>query len=376
MMIPLSRVSFTHNEFNAVKEVLKSGWLTAGPRCRKFEVEFAKYIGTRYAVSMNSCASALQLALEAHELKGEVILPSFTFVASINAVINAGCVPRFVDVEYNSCNIDPDKLRKAVNDKTVAVMPVHYAGQSCRMDAIGRIAGENRLLIIEDSAEAIGAEYEWQKTGSFGTGCFSFFPTKNITCGEGGMITTSDERLRDKVSTFINHGVPRLGSRRRKTEDWHKEALVPGYNFRMTDIQAALGIAQLERIAELNALRRRHAAYLNKHLPGDELDLPFECAGCTHVYQMYTIKLKSKKSSRGSFLGYLRKKGIHASVHFYPPLHRQKIYKRYRNSLDDLSITERLSENIVTLPLYPSLRRCDLDYIVSGVKEGLRKSRE
>ncbi len=244
MHIPLSKVHVAQDEINLVEKVLRSGWLIHGPYTRKLEEDFAKYTGSAFAVALNSCTSALQLALQASDVKGEVIVPSFTFVASANAIVNAGCTPVFVDIRPDTCNIDSNLMEKAITKKTVAIMPVHFAGQSCCMDKICKIAKRYNLLLVEDSAEAIGAEFNGKKTGSFGVGCFSFFPTKNMTMGEGGMITTNDAQLVNKVRAYIAHGIDKT---RKKPFLWQREAVYAGFNFRLMDIQAAIGLAQLKK---------------------------------------------------------------------------------------------------------------------------------
>jgi len=374
-MIYLSRPCIDYREIRSVAKILKSGWLSSGDMVREFENKFAEFIGVKYAISLNSCASALQLAIQVQELKGEIILPSFTFIASANAVINAGCIPRFVDIEYDSCNMDFEKVEALINEKTVAIMPVHYAGQSCNMTKIKAIAKKYGLIIIEDSAEAAGAMFGGKKTGSFGMGCFSFFSTKNITCGEGGMITTNNRRLRDKILAYSSHGIKKMAIAKNKP-NWFREAKYAGFNYRMSNILAAIAMIQLSKIEVMNNKRRSLARYLSKNLKElEEIDLPFEDPHCFHVYQMYTIKL-DKKINRDLFVGNLRKSGIEASVHFYPPLHKQRLYKRYVTHKDNLSVTERVSSSIVTLPLYPDLLKKDLDYIVLKIKEFLKKKRD
>lgn len=375
-MIHLSRPCIDYREIRSVGQVLKSGWLSSGEKVREFENKFAEFIGVKYAVSLNSCASALQLAIQVQGLKGEIILPSFTFVASANAVINAGCIPRFVDIEYGSCNMDPQKIEALIHRKTVAIMPVHYAGQSCNMDKITAIAKKHGLIVIEDSAEAIGAMFKDKKTGSFGIGCFSFFSTKNITCGEGGMLTTNNRYIKDKILAYSSHGIEKISSSK-NNPNWFREAKYPGFNYRMANILAAVATVQLSKIETMNNQRRELAYYLNKNLNEcDEINLPFEDSRCYHVYQMYTIKLRpNEKIKRDPFVYYLRKKGIEASVHFYPSLHKQRLYKRYLYPDDKLSVSERVSNSIVTLPLYPNLLKRELSYVVLKIKEALMRNR-
>lgn len=369
MKISLSTPYLDDKETEAIKAVLKSGWLTEGPKNKEFEEKFAKFIGTKHAITLNSCASALFAVVKILNIKGEVILPSFTHMASANAIVTAGAKPVFADVEWKSCNIDPKDIQKKITKKTQAIMPVHFAGQSCQMLKIMALAKKYRLKIIEDSAEAIGAEYGGKKTGSYGTGCFSFFPTKNLTTGEGGMITTDDPVLAKKIRTLIAHGVATSAFERQKSEKpWLREAVLPGYNFRMSNVLAALGVEQLKKINRMNSLRRKHAKYLSSHLRKIKgIEVPFEENHSKHVYQMYTIKVNPK--IRDALVINLRKKGIGASVHFDPPVHLQPFYKKtYGYKKGDLPVTEKLSSSIVTLPMYPGLTRKDLDFIIYEIR--------
>lgn len=372
-MIPLCKPYIDKKELNALKEALESGWLTEGPKNTEFEDEFAKYIGVKKAVALNSCTAALQLSIQALGITGEVILPSFTFVASANAILTAGAKPVFADIEYESCNIDPDKISEKITQKTQAIMPVHFGGQSCQMDKIIEISKKYNLYIIEDSAETIGGEFKGKKTGSFGIGCFSFFPTKNMTTGEGGMLTTDDEKLAKKIKTLAGHGIAKgtLG-RENDFKPWIRDAHFTGYNFRLSNLLAAMGVEQLKKIETMNHLRRQHAAYLTKHLTFDEIVSPTEKKECKHVYQMYTIKLKNV--DRIKFIQNLRSKGIGASVHFDPPVHLQTFYKQHFGYKEgDFPLTEKVSQSIVTLPMYPKLTQKNLDYMIKIIGETLTK---
>jgi len=366
MKIPLSKTYVNQKELKGITQVLKSGWLTEGPKNKEFEQRFAEYIGSRYAISLNSCTSALFLVLKALNISGEVILPSFTFVASANAVITAGAKPVFADIDYQTGNIDPKDVEKKITKKTQAIMPVHFAGQACTMDKIMALAKKYKLWVIEDSAEAIGAKFKNKKTGSFGIGCFSFFPTKNITTGEGGMVTTNDSRLAQKIRTLAGHGISKTTHQRIKTKKpWYRAAITAGYNFRMSNILATLGVEQLKKLDRMNNLRRKNAIYLNeclKQVPN--IIIPMEAKNCYHVYQMYTFKLK--KGDRDDLVKKLKEKNIEASVHFDPPVHLQPAYKDFKDI--KLPNTEKLSKYIVTLPMFPGLKKIELDYIINNLK--------
>jgi len=371
-MIPLSKPMLNKKELGAVKKVLESGWLTEGPKNQEFEENFARFIGTREAVTCNSGASALFLAIKALNIKGEVILPSFTHMASANAIVTAGAKPVFADVDWKTGNIDVKDIEKKLTKKTQAIMPVHFAGQSCDMTEIMALAKKHKLEVIEDSAEAIGATWKGKKTGSFGIGCFSFFPTKNMTAGEGGMITLNDKALAKKIRTLAAHGVPSSAFERQKSKKpWIREAVLAGYNFRMSNILAAVGVEQLKKLNQMNASRIKQAKYLSSHLKKIEgIEIPFEQKNSKHVYQMYTIKVNSK--IRDAFVINLRKKGVGASVHFDPPVHQQPFYRKFKK--DKLPVTESLARSIVTLPFYPGLSKKDILFIVKAIKDAKNQS--
>jgi dTDP-4-amino-4,6-dideoxygalactose transaminase len=371
MKIPLSVPDVDRNEADALTRVLMSGWLTDGPANMEFEQLFAAYLGVKRAVTLNSCTSALQLALEAQSITGEVILPSFTFVASANAVVKAGATPVFADIDYGTCNISPEQILQRITPRTEAIMVVHFAGQCCRMDEIMAIAREHGLQVIEDSAETLGGTFMGKMTGSFATGCFSFFPTKNITTGEGGMLTTDDDDLAEKVKALAGHGIVKGTFRReQEMEPWHREASMAGYNCRMSGLLAAIGVEQMKKLPAMNERRRANAAYLSERLDFDEIDLPVEDRDCRHVFQMYTVKVRGV--DRRDFVLGLREEGVMASVHFSPPLHKQAFYaERYGTAPGVLPVTEQVAATIVTLPMYPQLTNGQLDYMVAAVEKVL-----
>jgi perosamine synthetase len=375
MKIPLCVPDLGEEELALVKEVLDSGWLAHGPYNKLFEAEFAKYIGVKHAVTLNSCTAALQLALQTQKITGEVIVPSFTFVASANAIITAGAKPVFVDIDYDTCNIDPSKIEAKITSRTQAIMPVHYAGQACRMDEIMDIAERRGLRVIEDSAETIGGTYKGKKTGNFGIGCFSFYPTKNMTTGEGGVLTTDDDKIAELARTYRGHGISSSTFEREKKEQpWLRSASLPGYNFRLCDILAAIGVAQLRKLDDMNERRRQHAAYLNSKLQIEGIELPVELLECKHVYQMYTIKL-ADGIDRTAFLKFLRDKEIGASVHFDPPVHLQHYYRAGSFDTRELKVTEMVAKRIVTLPMYPTMTREQLDFMVGNIYEAIKFAR-
>lgn len=376
-MIPLSRPSINGKEISAVKKVLLSGWLAHGPMNEEFERVFTDYIGAKYAVSLNSGTSALFLSLIGHGITGEVILPSFTFVASANSIVSAGAKPVFAEIDSLTFNIDPDDIKKRISRRIQALMIVHYAGQSCRMDKIMQIVDKYGLILIEDSAETIGGKFKNRLAGSFGTGCFSFFPTKNITTGEGGMVTTNNLRLARKIKAYASHGIYSTTlERTRKVKPWLRDAALAGYNFRLSNILAAIGVEQMKKIDELNNSRRGHAVYLNKGLRDTfEIITPKEDKDCFHVYQMYVIRLKNN-IDRTKFILELRNNGVGASVHFDPPVHLHKYYrKQFGFKKGDFPVTEKIAQTVVTLPLYPELKKEELNRIIFFVKKAVSMAR-
>jgi len=362
-------------EIQAVATVLKSGWLAHGPMNHEFEKLFAQFVGVPYAVSLNSCASALHLAVLALGIKGEVILPSFTFVASANAVVTGGARCVFADIDYDTCCVDPAHVEALITRRSEAIMPVHYGGQAADMERLAALARKHGLKIIEDSAEAIGASCAGKLTGSWGTGCWSFYPTKNVTTGEGGMLTTTDSGLAEKVRALSGHGIASsTWAREKKEKPWLRAATFAGYNMRMSNVLAALGVVQMKKLERMNVLRRKHAAQYNALLNKEFFDLPVEAPGRKHVYQMYTAKLKGV--DRGKFLAELRAQGIGASVHFDPPVHTQPFYAEQRGAAElNLPVTAKVSATIVTLPIYPAMTEDDVSYVADTANKEAEKLR-
>ena len=359
--IHLFKPSLSDKDYKSMLSSLKTGWLTHGENNLKFEKDFCKLIGTKYAISMNSCTSALECALKIIKKKGEVIIPSWTWVSTANAVINTGNIPVFADVNINSRNITGKNIKKNITKKTIAVIVVHYAGLPCEMDEILNITRKNKIELIEDSAETLGATWKNKQAGSFGTGCFSFFPTKNITTSEGGMLTTNSYNKYVEIKKMIAHGI----NKKIKKNFWHREADMAGHNFRMPNHLAALGISQLKKLKTFNKARREIAKKYDNFFSKfpDVFTTQKININLTHSYQMYSIQIKSNLRKR--MLHYLKKKNIAASVHFDPPLHKQKYLSKYRKKLHN---TEKLSKEIITLPIYPNLKKNEINRIFKTIK--------
>ncbi len=363
MKIPLCKPSISKSEIDLVAKSLKSSWLTHGPYNLKFEQLFNKKFKTKYSIAMNSCTSALECAVKSLGVKGEIIIPSFTWVSTANAVLNCGSKPVFADVDYKTRNIDLNSIKKCITKKTIAIIVVHFAGLPCDMNKIIKFCKKKNIKVIEDSAETLGAKIGNKFTGTFGTGCFSFFPTKNITTTEGGMLTTNDKNTYNYVKKLIAHGI----DKKIKTNFWYRVAVLPGHNFRMPNHLAAIGYLQLKKISRFNSKRNKIASIYNSEISKitDKVSIPFIPKGYTHSYQMYTITVS--KQIRNRLLNYLKTNKIEASAHFDPPLHSQKYLRKYNKK--NLPITDKLSKEIITLPIFPDMTKKEVSYVIKTLKK-------
>lgn len=361
--VPIAKPIIGEEEIENVVEVLKSGMIAQGPKVMEFEEKFANWIGAKYGIATNSGTSALHVALLACGIGegDEVITTPFTFIASGNAIVYTGATPVFADINLDTYTIDPDKIEDLITDKTKAILPVQLYGQAADMDKIREIAEKHDLKIIEDAAQAHGAEYNGEKVGTLGDmACFSFYPTKNMTTSEGGMITTDDEELAKKAQMFRAHGA---------SERYHHDEI--GYNFRMTDIAAAIGLAQLKVIDEFNDKRISNANYLNEQLKDVEgIVTPKSPDNYKHVYHQYTILVE--KGNRDEWVEFLTNKGIGTGIHYPIPLYNQPIYKKLGIE-GDCPLAEKAADNVISLPVHPSLTKEDLDLVVDAVKEASAK---
>ncbi|MDW8068669.1 MAG: DegT/DnrJ/EryC1/StrS family aminotransferase [Anaerolineae bacterium] len=354
-MIPIAQPIIGEEEKQAVLEVLESGMLAQGPRVQVFEEAFAEYCGVKYAVATSSGTTALHVALLAHGIGpgDEVITTPFTFIASANSILYVGARPVFVDIDPATFNICPDLLEDAVTSRTKAIMPVHLFGLPADMDPILEVAERHGLVVIEDACQAHGAEYKGKRVGSFGTGCFSFYPTKNITTAEGGIITTNDEKLAERCRVIRQHGM-----RRRY---YHDEL---GFNFRMSDVHAAIGLAQLKKLEQFNEKRIANARYLSEHLRG--VVVPVVPEGRRHVFHQYTIRVPDGR--RDAILEGLKERGIGTAIYYPVPVHQQRFYRDMGYDLV-LPEAERASREVLSLPVHPGLSRADLERITDAVNE-------
>jgi perosamine synthetase len=354
-MIHIAKPLIGEEEKQAVLEVLDSGMLAQGPRVRAFEEAFADYCGVKCAVATTSGTTALHVALLAHGIgpEDEVITTPFTFIASANSVVYVGARPVFVDIDPVTFNIRPDLLEAAITRRTKAIMPVHLFGLPADMNPIMEVAKRYGLAVIEDACQAHGAEYGGRRVGGFGTGCFSFYPTKNMTTAEGGMITTNDEGIAERCRVIRQHGM-----RRRY---YHDEL---GFNFRMTDVHAAIGLAQMGKLERFNEARIANAQYLNGHL--QSVGIPVVPEGRRHVFHQYTVRVPDGR--RDALLDELKERGIGTGVYYPVPVHRQQFYKDMGYDLT-LPEAERAAQEVLSLPIHPGLSSTDLETIANAVNE-------
>lgn len=350
---------------------LESPLLTDGPKLREFESSFAKFTGAKYAVGLSSATAALHLALKAVNIKkgDEVIIPDLTFVATASAVLLTGATPVLADVNHD-LNISPNSIQKSITSKTKAILPVHFAGKSCDMNKIKKIATKNNLVIIEDCAHAIGAKSGKKHVGNFGSaGCFSFYPTKNITTIEGGMIITNSKKIADYVRTARNHGISKsLKQRYSHGKPWEYDVIEAGYNYRLDEIRSSLGISQLKRINKLNLQRKNACEYYNKKLKNiNGLIVPTYSTNTDNAYHLYVLRVQKEFGiSRDILYRKLLRSGIRTSVH-YKPLHKFSILKNKGKIYDYLTNTKQIYEEIISLPLYPQISKIEQDRVISCI---------
>jgi perosamine synthetase len=353
-MIPLSKPILGEEEVEAVAAVLRSGNLVQGELVARFERRFAGLVGVKHAVAVSSGTAALHIALLAHRIGpgDEVITSPFTFVATANAVLYTGGRPVFVDIADDSFNIRPDLVEAAITPRTKAILAVHLYGRPADMLAICAIASRHDLAVIEDAAQAHGAALGERKVGSFGTGCFSFYATKNVTTAEGGVVTTDDEGLAERLRMLRSHG---------QRERYCHELL--GYNYRLTDLQAALGLVQLDRLEEFTSRRIANAEYLTRQLASVGVCTPMSTPGARHVYHQYTVRFPV---GRDDVARALHAAGVGSGIHYPLPVHQQPLYRDlgYR---EKLPAAERASREVLSLPVHPGLTQPELSTIAREV---------
>lgn len=361
-MIPISEPQIDEAEIEAVIKVLKSHIITQGKKVLDFEVAFSRFCGTKYAVATNNGTSALHTALYAAGIQehDQVITTPFTFVATTNAILMVGAKPSFVDIDPKTFNIDPFKIEEAITNKTKAIIVVNLYGQPADFDEINKIAKKHKLVVIEDAAQSVNAQYKNRKSGNLGDiGCFSFYATKNITCGEGGVLVTNNKNYYLRAKQFINHG--------QKVGFTYNYADI-GYNYRMTNISATILIQQLRKIDWITKKRQVNAHLYNQafqKLKG--IILPFQASNRQHVYHQYTIRITENFSlNRDELITHLENNGVQVKVYYPKPLYYYQHIKRV-SILRNCQEAESASREVVSLPIYPSLKKEEIKSIIKTI---------
>lgn len=372
MEIPLFKMYSDEKDVRAVSDVIKRGsYWAVGPEVEEFEKEMVKYLGIKYTLTFNSGTSALHALLLAHDIKGkEVIVPSFSFVATANTVVLAGGKPIFAEVESETFGLEYNDVINKINKNTKIIMPIHYGGFPARdIEKIINLAKRKKILLIEDAAQSLGSKIKEKMIGTLGDGSiFSFCQDKTLSTGEGGIIATNSEKIYHKLKLIRSHGRTEVKSDCFLPIKDH-DCVEPGYNFRMSSMTAALGISQLKKIGHNIKLRREKGRYLSNSLSRiKEVSVPKELLDTYQVYQKYTIQLESKQK-RDRLQNHLTKKGIATKIYF-EPIHLKTIYKeKYGLKKGDLPKTEELSSRVLTIPLYPLIKKEELDYIIKMIKD-------
>lgn len=367
--IPLFKIYSDKEDIAAVTEVIKSGgdW-AIGTNIEKLENALAKYVKVKYALVFNSGTSALHSLMIGCGIGSgdEVIVPSFTFIATANAPLFVGAKPIFADIEEETFGLDPKDVKKKITKKTKAIIPVHYGGCPCKIQELRRLASEYNLILIEDAAESLGAKVRNKKVGTFADAAmFSFCAPKVITSGEGGAVVSNSKVIYEKLKLIRSHG--RVEDINYFSSIQYMDYIRLGYNFRMSNIIASLALSQLKKIDKVIEMRRKNAEYLtNKLLKMEKIVLPSCPKDYFHIYQMYTIKVKGGKKLRDSLRDYLNKKGIMAKVYF-DPVHLTSFYKNLSYDIE-LPVTEKISRQVLTLPMYPMIKNKEIDYITENIK--------
>ncbi len=380
---PLSDIDLGKAEEREVLKVLRSRWLSTGPLTDRFEKAFSGFLGGGEAIAVSNGTAALHLALASLGLKArdEVILPSFTFVATANAVLYTGAKPVFADIlGFHSLNISPKEIENRITKRTKAIMVMHYGGYPCDMDAILMIAKRYGLPVIEDAAHAPGSEYRGKSCGTIGTlGCFSFFSNKNLVTGEGGLVFTRDKALAERIRTMRSHGMKALSWDKFRGHLSYYDIEVLGYNYRITEIQSVLGLVQLRKLERNNRRRRRLVEVYRMELQGiASIMIPFDSVEGSYSYHLFPILIREESQARAAFLrnqlmSGLKDWGIQTSIH-YPPVHLFSLYrKRFGYTTGMLPMTEAMSQRVMTFPLHPQMNVGDVKGIVQKVKEIVRR---
>jgi dTDP-4-amino-4,6-dideoxygalactose transaminase len=380
--LPFHRPSLGREEETEVLDALRSGWLTTGPRTQRFEADFARYLGARYARGVTSCTAAMHLALVALRVGpgDEVITSPITFPATANVVVHVGATPVFVDVEPATLNLDVEQLEARITPRTKAIIPVHFAGHPCRMDALAALARRHGLAIVEDCAHAIEATFEGRHVGTWGNaGAFSFYATKSITTGEGGMLVTEDEDLAERIGVLRLHGISRDAWKRYGQEGFrHYETLSAGFKYNMSDLQAALGLAQFPKLEAFWARRQSIVKAYDDALAAIPQLRRLEVRGpVRHSHHLYVVIVQTEELSRSrdEILDAIQKENVGLGVHFRA-VHLQPFYReQFGFRPGQLPAAEYASERVISLPLYPAMEDRDVEDTITAVTKVVLNSR-
>jgi len=374
--IPLFKMYWDTQDITAVTNIIKRGsYWTMGPEVETLEDNIADFIGSKYGISFNSGTSALHSTLLAYNIKhgDQVIVPSFTFIATANVVVLAGATPVFADIEKQSYALDPEDVVEKITTKTTAIIPIHYGGSPCKnIKALQEIAEDHHLILIEDAAESLGAKIHNKNVGTYGAASmFSFCQNKVITAGEGGIVVTDSRAIAEKLKLIRSHD--RCESKEGYFATTQElDYIQTGYNYRLPSINAALVLSQFKKINKIIQMRRDKARYYTQKLRKiPSIRTPIESKGEYHVYQLYTIELPNKKN-RDYLQKHLTKAGIMTKIYF-EPIHLKTFYtKEFHYKKNDLPITEEIAKKVITLPLYPSLTKREMDYIITTIEKGCK----
>ncbi len=369
-------------EIESVVETLRSGWLTTGSKVKRFEENFSTYVGCSHAVAVNSCTAALHLALDAVGIQqgDEVIVPAMTFAATAEVVLYFKAKPVLIDCQRDTLNLNPTQIEAAITAKTKAIIPVHFGGQPCDMEPILEIAQRHKLCVIEDAAHALPASYHGKRVGTIGDiTCFSFYATKTITTGEGGMATTENPEWANRMRMMSLHGISYDAWKRYTKEgSWYYEVLYPGFKYNLTDIAAALGIEQLRKCDGFWQARKGIAAIYDKAFADlEEIQTPVRQPDIEHAWHLYVIQLNLErlKVTRNQFIDALREEGIGTSVHFIP-LHVHPFYRdKFGYKPADFPNASSAFERIVSLPIYPRMTESDVESVIGAVSKVVKQNR-
>jgi dTDP-4-amino-4,6-dideoxygalactose transaminase len=374
--VPLAELSVTEDEIQDVVRVLRSRWWTSGPETEALEKEFAGYLGCRHAITVSNCTAALQLAFLALRLspEEEVVLPSLNFVAAANSILHIGSIPQFADVDsISSPLISAESIEKALTRRTRGLCVMHYAGYPCSMDSIMDLARRRGLWVIEDAAHAPGAMWKGIPCGRWGdVGCFSFFGNKNLTCAEGGILTTESDDLAKKLRLLRSHGMTSLTWDRFRGHSFSYDVTIPGYNFRMDDIRASLLRGQLRSLDRFNRLRKERVGWYRELLGQDaRWEIAFGNHAGISAHHLFTVVL-AEGIARQEVISFLKSRGIQTSIH-YPPIHQFSYYRDLQYSKGILKNTEDLGRRILTLPLYPDMTLEQVEFVCGSFREAIDK---